>query len=106
MPLAARYTDMLRVHTALHALDVWRTYAEAFEGEIAIRQGHASEGIVPINHAIRSLEASRALEARQARESQESRAIYLGALAETGSAAEAARRCLDAIAARAPEPRS
>jgi hypothetical protein len=48
---------MLRNHTTLHALDVWRTYADAFEGEILIRQGNAPHGIVPLHQAIRSLEA-------------------------------------------------
>lgn len=45
-------------HTTLHALDVWRTYADAFEGEILIRQQNALEGIVPLRRAIRSLEAA------------------------------------------------
>jgi predicted ATPase/DNA-binding winged helix-turn-helix (wHTH) protein len=58
LPLAARYTKMLREHTTLHALDVWRTYADAFEGEILIRQQNAPEGIVPLRRAIRSLEAA------------------------------------------------
>jgi hypothetical protein len=56
--LAARYTKMLREHTTLHALDVWHTYADAFEGEILIRQGNALEGIVPLQRTIRSLEAA------------------------------------------------
>jgi predicted ATPase/DNA-binding winged helix-turn-helix (wHTH) protein len=58
MALAARYTQMLRAHTTLHALDVWRTYADAFEGEILIRQGRAPEGIGPVKHAIRTLKAA------------------------------------------------
>jgi predicted ATPase/DNA-binding winged helix-turn-helix (wHTH) protein len=59
LPLAARYTKMLRERTILHALDVWRTYADAFEGENLIRQENALEGIVPLRRAIRSLEATR-----------------------------------------------
>jgi hypothetical protein len=59
LPLAARYTKMLREHTMLHALDVWRTYADAFEGEILIRQENALEGVVLLRRAIRSLEAAR-----------------------------------------------
>jgi predicted ATPase/DNA-binding winged helix-turn-helix (wHTH) protein len=58
LPLAARYTKMLREHTTLHALDVWRTYADVFESEILIRQGNALDGIVPLRRAIRSLEAA------------------------------------------------
>ena len=58
LSLAARYTEMLRQHTTLHALDVWRTYADAFEGEILIRQGNAPDGIACLQRAIRSLEAA------------------------------------------------
>jgi predicted ATPase len=58
LPLATRYTKMLRDHTTLHALDVWRTYADAFEGEILIRQGHAHDGLETLHRAIRSLEGS------------------------------------------------
>ena len=58
LPLAARYTKMLREHTTLHALDVWRTYADAFEGEILIRQENALDGIVALQRAIQSLEAT------------------------------------------------
>jgi hypothetical protein len=58
LPLAARYTKMLREHTTLHALDVWRTYADAFEGEILIRQGNAIDGIAPLRRAIGSLEGA------------------------------------------------
>jgi hypothetical protein len=58
LPLAARYTKMLREYTTLHALDVWRTYADAFEGEILIRRENAVDGIVPLQRAIRSLEAA------------------------------------------------
>jgi len=42
----------------LHALDVWRTYADVFESEILIRQGRPLDGIVQLHQAIRSLEAS------------------------------------------------
>jgi tetratricopeptide (TPR) repeat protein len=58
LALAARYTKMLREQTTLHALDVWRTYADAFEGEILIRRDNARDGIVPLERAIRSLEAA------------------------------------------------
>jgi hypothetical protein len=58
LPLAARYTTMLREHTTLHALDVWRVYADAFEGEILIRRENAVEGIVQLQRTIRSLKAA------------------------------------------------
>jgi hypothetical protein len=48
LPLATRYAKMLRDHTTLHALDVWRTYADAFEGEILIRQRNAHDGIATL----------------------------------------------------------
>src|SRR5271156_2580041 len=58
LALAERYTDMLRAQTTLHALDVWRTYAEAFDAEILIRRGAARKGIGPLRRAIASLEAA------------------------------------------------
>ena len=58
LPLAARYTKMLREHTTLHALDVWRTYADAFESEILIRQENPADGIVSLQRTIRSLAAA------------------------------------------------
>jgi predicted ATPase len=58
LPLATRYTKMLRDHTTLHALDVWHTYADAFQGEILIRQGNARDGVATLRRAIRSLEVA------------------------------------------------
>jgi predicted ATPase/DNA-binding winged helix-turn-helix (wHTH) protein len=58
LPLAKRYTIMLRECTTLHALDVWRTYADAFEGELLVRQGMAPHGVISLQKAIRSLEAA------------------------------------------------
>ena len=58
LALAARYTKMLREQTTLHALDVWRTYADAFESKILIRRDNARDGIVPLERAIRSPEAA------------------------------------------------
>jgi hypothetical protein len=58
LPLAARYTKMLRQHTTLHALDVWRTYADAFESEIIIRQENTADGIASLQRTIRSLETA------------------------------------------------
>lgn len=57
LALAARYVGMLRAHTTLHALDVWRTYADAFEGEILIREGRAPEGVERLKQAVRSLQS-------------------------------------------------
>jgi predicted ATPase/DNA-binding winged helix-turn-helix (wHTH) protein len=56
MALAARYTDMLRAHTA-PAYRAWHSLSDAFEGEILIRQGRADEGVALLEHAIRSLKA-------------------------------------------------
>jgi len=56
MALAARYSGMLRAHTA-PAYRAWQSLSDAFEGEILIRQGHAKEGVALLEHAIRSLRA-------------------------------------------------
>ena len=56
MALAARYTDMLRAHTA-PAYRGWHSLSDAFEGEILIRQGQAKEGVALLEHALRSLKA-------------------------------------------------
>jgi predicted ATPase len=56
MALAARYTDMLRAHTA-PAYRGWHSLSDAFEGEILIRKGHAAEGIARLEEALRSLRA-------------------------------------------------
>ncbi|HEY2049945.1 MAG TPA: hypothetical protein VGH03_11410, partial [Caulobacteraceae bacterium] len=56
MALAARYTDMLRAHTA-PAYRGWHGLGDAFEGEILIRQGRAAEGVARLQDALRSLRA-------------------------------------------------
>jgi hypothetical protein len=48
----------LREHTTSHALDVWRTYVDAFEGELLIRQEKALEGVGPLRRAIQSLQTA------------------------------------------------
>jgi predicted ATPase/DNA-binding winged helix-turn-helix (wHTH) protein len=58
LPLATEYTMMLREHTALHALNVWRAYGDAFYGEILIRQENAPAGVALLELAIQSLEAA------------------------------------------------
>lgn len=58
LPLAARYIKMLRKQTTLHALDVWHAYADAFEGEILIRQKNAPDGNAQLQRTIRSLDAA------------------------------------------------
>jgi predicted ATPase len=52
---AAEYINMLRAYTKLHALDVWRTYADAFEGNLLIRRGQPAEGVALLKSAIKSL---------------------------------------------------
>jgi predicted ATPase/DNA-binding winged helix-turn-helix (wHTH) protein len=58
LALAERYTTMLREYTTLHALDVWHTYADAFEGEILIRREMAPHGVPLLQQAIGALKAS------------------------------------------------
>ncbi|MBV9811928.1 MAG: hypothetical protein JO326_04205 [Acetobacteraceae bacterium] len=52
---ADRYTEMLRLHTAEHALDVWRAYVDCFEGELAIRRGNPDRGLPLLRDAVESL---------------------------------------------------
>jgi predicted ATPase/DNA-binding winged helix-turn-helix (wHTH) protein len=56
LDLAERYIGMLRAYTMLNSLDVWRTYADAFEGELLIRQHRPAEGIALLKTAMRSLQ--------------------------------------------------
>ena len=56
MALAARYTDMLKAHTA-PAYRGWHSLGDACEGEILIRQGHAEAGVARVEQAIASLRA-------------------------------------------------
>ena len=49
---AERYTEMLRRHTAEHALDVWRAYVDCFAGELAIRRGNPERGLPLLRAAV------------------------------------------------------
>ncbi|HUA76172.1 MAG TPA: tetratricopeptide repeat protein, partial [Acetobacteraceae bacterium] len=42
---AERYVTMLRTHTAMHVLGVWRVYADCFEGELLLRKGESERGL-------------------------------------------------------------
>jgi predicted ATPase/DNA-binding winged helix-turn-helix (wHTH) protein len=42
---AERYTEMLRHHTTMRALGVWRAYADCFDGELAVRRGDPDRGL-------------------------------------------------------------
>lgn len=53
---AQHFNDMLRRHTTLHALDVWRTYADVFDGEIMIRRGRPVDGSALVSRALATLE--------------------------------------------------
>ena len=55
LDIAERYICMLRAHTKLHSLDVWRTYADVFEGDLLIRRHRPEEGIPLLKTAIQSL---------------------------------------------------
>jgi hypothetical protein len=43
--MAERYTAMLRSHTEKNTLDVWRAYADCFDGERLIRCGDRDTGL-------------------------------------------------------------
>jgi len=55
LTVAERYIGMLRAYTRLHSLDVWRTYADVFEGDLLIRRGRPEEGTALLKTAIQSL---------------------------------------------------
>lgn len=48
---------LLKEHTAIHALDVWRTYAEIFEAELQVREGLVEAGLPRMRRAMETLEA-------------------------------------------------
>lgn len=55
LPAAATYIAMLYEQTSAHALDVWHTYAEAYDGELRIHRGELSEGIRLLHRAVTTL---------------------------------------------------
>ena len=58
LELADRYTLLLHKYTRDHALDVWRTYADGFRGQILIRTGAISQGLPMLKGAIETLSDS------------------------------------------------
>jgi predicted ATPase/DNA-binding winged helix-turn-helix (wHTH) protein len=58
LELASQYTAMLHEKTKIHALDVWKSYADGFSGEIALRRGDAKAGIDALRRAIETLAQS------------------------------------------------
>jgi hypothetical protein len=52
---AERYLSLLRAETVARSMDVWRTYADAFEGELLIRRGRAESGVALLQGAIATL---------------------------------------------------
>jgi len=55
LALAERYTAMLHEQTRTHSLDVWKTYADGFAGEIRIRRGEVAAGLDGLRGAIDTL---------------------------------------------------
>ncbi|WP_237371275.1 ATP-binding protein [Rhizobium sp. SL42] len=53
--LAAHYIAMLRDHTKTTMLDVWRTYADCFEAELARRNGDNQACLRQLRHGLQSL---------------------------------------------------
>ncbi|THD60573.1 winged helix-turn-helix domain-containing protein [Phenylobacterium sp.] len=93
LELADRYIALLRQHTGLQALDVWRTYGDCFEGEVCVRRGERERGVALLRSGIAQLEAAGFVCYHTA---------FLGVLAEAlvgdGQAAEGLRIVEDAIA--------
>ncbi len=52
---AARYLGLLREHTSADALDVWRAYADGFEGELLCRTGRVAQGLPLLTGAVAML---------------------------------------------------
>ena len=53
--MAERYTAMLRNHTGRNTLDVWRAYADCFDGERLIRCGDLDTGLSLLRPAVDEL---------------------------------------------------
>jgi predicted ATPase/DNA-binding winged helix-turn-helix (wHTH) protein len=53
--MAERYTAMLRSHTGKNTLDVWRAYADCFDGERLIRCGDLDTGLSLLRPAVDEL---------------------------------------------------
>ena len=53
--MAERYTAMLRNHTGNNTLDVWRAYADCFDGERLIRCGDLDTGLSLLRPAVDEL---------------------------------------------------
>jgi predicted ATPase/DNA-binding winged helix-turn-helix (wHTH) protein len=45
LPAAERFTTLLRDLTTREALDVWRTYADCFQGQLLVRRGDPDSGL-------------------------------------------------------------
>jgi hypothetical protein len=56
--LAERFIALLRTETRAQSMDVWRTYADAFEGELLIRLGEPEQGLELIRPALATLRAN------------------------------------------------
>jgi predicted ATPase/DNA-binding winged helix-turn-helix (wHTH) protein len=56
---AERYAGMLRAHTAMHALGVWRSYADCFDGEILVRRGDVARGLGLLRTGVDALRRDR-----------------------------------------------
>lgn len=55
LSVAGSYIAMLYEQTSANALDVWHTYAEAYDGELRIRRGQVSAGIQLLHTAVATL---------------------------------------------------
>ncbi|TIW82067.1 MAG: transcriptional regulator, partial [Mesorhizobium sp.] len=58
IPLAERYISLLRTETRAQSMDVWRTYADAFDAELLIRCGDPKHGLAVMYSALTKLRAA------------------------------------------------
>ncbi len=56
LTLAQTHIEALREHTQTRALDVWNTYADAFEGQLFVKKGRLQDGLDRLLPAIDKLE--------------------------------------------------
>jgi predicted ATPase/DNA-binding winged helix-turn-helix (wHTH) protein len=70
---AERYIAMLSSQTQWHGLEIWRTYADVFRGELLMRRGQLTDGLALLQTSVGKLRAAKFAQYQTA---------FLGMLAE------------------------
>jgi len=92
---AERYVAMLRTHTAMHVLGVWRAYADCFQGELLLRKGEAERGLGLLRNGVDELRRTGFVQYLTGFQSALARALVAGGETAEASAVieEALERC-------------